>query len=689
MREDATAMELPAWWARRRFGLLVHAGTASVPAWAPIGQHADRYRSHRSGDPDTPSGDRQPLVETIAHHRDRWAHVVDDDGFLPLLEFGEFDADAWASLARDTGTGYLVMTARGDDGLCWWDAPGPARTTITAGPRRNVLAEMSAACERADLVLGAWCSTQPGVDGDGSAERHASDIVERYGVLFLCSDGRGPIAAELSAAPADLVLDVGWGGDVEVHEDRIPEVPPDRPWEFRRGLGSGFGFNRAEQPDHLLSAAAIVATLTEVVAKGGHLLLAVGADAQGRIPEPHAERCRAAGGWIRRHRDLIDRAEPWTVWGDAECRYLVVDGALHAVDVSGQGRFAGLGTVGVERVETLDGVPVDFDHDRRTGVSLRRPPRRSQRLPQVYRIVVRPEAEPAAQLFSDPPPLPIRLHELVVGAHHGSIVQLGEGAHAGPVDVPDGVVVRGLGPDRTVVELAAGGSVRLGVAGRLEHCTVRAADPSDDDAVLVRFDGAGAAMLGCRVDGVVDVAAVDARIVSCHLFGVVASSTDDRRVDHLTVTRSVFDPTRRNWSVEIDGGSGHLVESCDFIGSTGAVLLRNTVGTVVRGNRSRSRWWGVRLVDTQGTTVVGNAFEGMTRAVDVTAGTGVEVSGNVASGGDSGCVVRDGAADVVVAGNRWERTRIGLLTWGASEVRHHGNTCIELGDPDGAHVDGP
>lgn len=682
-------MELPAWWARRRFGLLVHAGTASVPAWAPIGQPADRYREHRTGRSDGPSGDPEPLVETIAHHRDRWAHVGDDDGFLPLLEFGEFDAEAWASLARDAGTGYLVMTARGRDGLCWWDAPGAARTTLTDGPRRDVLAEMSAACERADLVLGAWCATNPGTDG--IAEGQALDLIERYGVLFLCGDDPGDAGdgGGWRDVAADLVLDVGWGGDVEVHEDRIPEVPPCRPWEFRRGLGSGFGFNRAEQPDHLLSAAAIVATLTEVVAKGGHLLLAVGADAQGRIPEPHAERCRAAGGWIRRHRDLIDHAEPWTVWGDGECRYLVVDGTLHAVDVSGQGRFAGLGNVGVERVETLDGVPVDFDHDRRTGLSLRRPPRRSQRLPQVYRILVRPEAEPAAQLFSDTPPVPFRLDELVVGARHGSIVQLGEGAHAGPVDVPDGVVVRGLGPDRTIVELTAGQAVRLGVASRFEHCTVRTAAASGDGTVLVRIDGAGAAMLGCRVDGIVDVSSVDARIVSCHLLGVTASSTDDRPVDHVTVTRSVFEPTSGDWSVEIDGGSGHLVESCDFIGSTGAVLLRNTVATVVRGNRSRSRWWGVRLVDTQGTTVVGNAFERMTRAVDVAAGTGVEVTGNVASGGDSGCVVRDGATDVVVAGNRWERTRIGLLTWGASEVRHHGNTCIELGDPDGAHVDGP
>ena len=56
------------------------------------------------------------------------------------------------------------------------------------------------------------------------------------------------------------------------------------------------------------------------------------------------------------------------------------------------------------------------------------------------------------------------------------------------------------------------------------------------------------------------------------------------------------------------------------------------------------------------------------RAVDVDGGSLAEISGNAVLDGDSGCVVQRGAAGTVVAGNRWERTRIGLLVWDAGHV---------------------
>jgi nitrous oxidase accessory protein NosD len=77
------------------------------------------------------------------------------------------------------------------------------------------------------------------------------------------------------------------------------------------------------------------------------------------------------------------------------------------------------------------------------------------------------------------------------------------------------------------------------------------------------------------------------------------------------------------------------------------------------------------------------------RAVDVDGGTGAIVTGNVASDGDSGCVLHDGASSAEVTGNFWERCRIGLLMWGSIAVRDRDNTTVDLGDPDRARVSGP
>src|SRR5690606_2868391 len=213
-----------------------------------------------------------------------------------------------------------------------------------------------------------------------------------------------------------------------------------QPWELRRGLGRSFGYNRTERAESLLHGAGIVALLTEVVAKGGHLLLSIGPDPSGRIPDLLAAPLREAGAWIATHADLIGRARPWHTWGDDTCRYLLLDGRLHAVDTIGAGRFAALGRDAgtVTAVVTGSGAPVDFDqHD--AGLQLARRHRGTGRMPAVYRIALAAAAEAPIELFSPAEPEPAELAPLLAGATRGDVVRLGAGRYVGPVTVPPGV----------------------------------------------------------------------------------------------------------------------------------------------------------------------------------------------------------------------------------------------------------
>ena len=487
-------MVAPTWWTQRRFGLLVHADLATVPAWAPLGQYASWYRAHIDGHVADVQLHPSPLVETLAHHRDRWGHIDDYDDFLPFLSFEHFDADVWTGLARDAGMSYAVITAKHHDGLCWWDAPNTELTVLNGGPERNVLGEFAAACERADLVFGTHYSMLDWSDRrypsteyvDEVVHPQVLDLVRRYGTRMLWGDGHWGaggshwrsdelIAAARRIEPELIVNDRWWSDhpDVRSYEYQLPDDIVTTPWELRRGLGASLGYNRAEGPDHLLGAPDIVALLTEVIAKGGHLLLSVGPDATGRLPEPYAERLRAAGGWVRRHRDLLDRGTPWSSWGDHDCRYLVLDGELHVIDVSGRGRFSALGrSVGhVTMLETIDGVSTAFEqHDR--DLRLVRPARKPQRLPIVYRVTIERPAAAPIELFPAQPPPQLVLADVLQGARSGAIVQLGEGTYLGPARVPDGVTLRGLGPDRTRIAGLESIAVALGTGSRLEHCTL-------------------------------------------------------------------------------------------------------------------------------------------------------------------------------------------------------------------------
>lgn len=708
VREDGTGMGAPLWWQRRRFGVMFHASLATVPGWAPIGADPAWYRAHTDPSVRDVLLHPSPLVETVAHHADRWSHVENFADFFPFLTFDEYDPDEWAGLARDAGMGYAVMVAKHHDGLCWWDAPGTDRTVLHDGPARNVLGEFAAACERADLVFGTsyslldWADERyPGCTYvDDVVHPQILDLVQRYGSKMLWGDGHWGaggdhwrsdelVAAARAIDPEIIVNDRWWAADPDVRtfEQRVPDDIMLSPFEVRRGLGRGIGHNRAERDEHLLSPAAIVGLLTEVVAKGGHLLLCIAPDASGRIPESHAERLRAAGGWVRRHTDLIGSGVPWRTWGDDDCRYIVVEDVLHAIDVSGRGRFRALdraeGTV--RAIRTLDGAEMSFEQDDR-GVTLERGPRRAARLPVVYRIDVDAVPEAPIQLFPGGTAAAIELAPLLAGARSGAIVQLGDGRYVGPARIPDGVTVRGLGPHRTTIDGIESAAVVLGTRSRLEHCSVRGA--GERIVWLPRFvvsiAGDQACVLGCHIDGHVEISGDGARVTSCRASGVV--STD---ADAVTISRTSFRGMHWDCAVDLTGGSGHVVDGGEFRRVLQAIRLTRTIGAEIRGNEIHARWWGIQLIDTEGSMVFGNSVADTMRAVDVDGGTLAQVTGNAVHDGDSGCLVQRGASDAEITGNHWERCRVGLLAWDAGRVRHHDNAMVDLLEPDAQVIIGP
>ena len=706
-------MGIPDWWAQRRFGILFHTDLSAVPAWAPIGQYSEWYRAHIEGDVSDVLLHPSPMVEVLHHHRDRWAHIERYDDFLPFLSFDEFDPDAWARLARDAGAGYSVIVAKHHDGLCWWDAPNTDRTVLHDGPARNVLGEYAAACERAGLVFGTSYSLLDWADHrytgrsyvDELVHPHILDLVERYGTQMLWGDGHWAggesrwrsdelLAAARQINP-EIVINDRWWSDrsgVRTFEYTMPDEPLDYQWEYRCGLGAGFGYNRCETAEHLLTATAVIALLTEVVAKGGHLLMSVGPDAAGRIPELHRQRLEAVGRWIRSHQSLVDNGRPWSTggavpWGDATCRYLVVDDLLHIVDVGGRGVFTALRSEAgrVASVSTVDGISVGFEQND-LELRLIQPHRAGQRAVAVYRVVLEPPPPAPIELFPPVPRLPIELAGLLSGASAGSIVQLGDGVYVGPARIPAGVTLRGLGSGRTIIDGLGGCAVAIEAGARLEHCTVKGGGRRISwlDKTVVLMVGVEACLLGCTVEGHIGISADDARIRSCRATGVIASD-----IHRVSISRTAFRGMNWDCAVNIQAGAGHLIDSCEFAQVLTAIRLTGTVGATVRGNRLAARWWGIHLIDTEGSVVTGNSMEGITRGVDVDGGTLAEINGNAVTGGDSGCVVQRGASATIVSGNRWERCRIGLLAWDAGGVRHHDNDAVDLADPDAAVTIGP
>ena len=75
------------------------------------------------------------------------------------------------------------------------------RDVIRNGPRRNVLAEYVAACERNDLIFGAQYSLPDDPDAQHIVQREVSDLVDRYGAAILRGEGRPGLVAGTRMTP--------------------------------------------------------------------------------------------------------------------------------------------------------------------------------------------------------------------------------------------------------------------------------------------------------------------------------------------------------------------------------------------------------------------------------------------------------------------------------------------------------
>ena len=709
-------MSMPTWWTKQRFGLLINTSVASVPGWAPLGASPDWYRSHLDDDADD-AFHAGPLVEVLAHHRDRWGHIDEYDDFAPLLTFNNFDAEEWARLVRESGAGYAIQVARHHDGWTWWDAPGSPRRLTEHGPKRDIIREFAAACERHRITFGvSYSMLDWGGDGDGSmVADQVIDLVSNYGAAALWGDGHWNVdagkiqtarvlAAVQSIDPEIVINDRWWASPtdttsgqseiVTTWEHTIPADITPGSWEARIGMGASLGANRAEPTEHLRSAANIIDLLTEVVAKGGNLLLSVGVEADGSIPESVAATLHTVGNWMRERTNVLAASSPWEQWGDEEVRYLTAFDKVVGIDVSGRARFAALASPHhrVTSVTSVDGDPVPWEVTD-TALQIDNVAEGSDRSwPEVYLIGVEPVAAPGA-LFEPGASTPQPLADLLDGARPGDIIQLGDGQYVGPASIPPGVIVRGLGPDRT--QLINGPRhgimppqpiVSVGRNARVEHLSIEGDAPLPDGFArpLVLLAEQFGSVLGCRIGGTVDVTAPDVLIRAVTGAGVLG-----RNADRLHVSRCHLTGNRRDVGIELQGGSEQHLESNRLDGHLCAIRVASTSSVTIRGNTIEARWWGIHVDASEQVRVQGNRVMKTMRAVDVDAGSHTTVDANSVSDGDSGCVIRSGAANAEVYGNHWQHCRIGLLAWDATTLRHQDNVCIDLLEPDNAVVVGP
>ena len=365
--ESLQSFQTPPWYADAKFGLFIHWGAYSVPAfgseWYPRNMYREGSKEHQ-----------HHLAEHGPHNE------VGYKEFIDRFDAEEFDPEVWAELFREAGARYVVPVAEHHDGFPMYASELTAWDAAERGPRRDVLAELAEACRRRGLVFGAsshraenWWYFGPGrqLESDVADPANATlygpahdkrvsenqseppseaflddwllrscEIVDRfeprvvYFDWWVCQPVFQPYLQRFAAYYYNRAAEAGYEpainfkewegrsfprgtGVLDVERGKFADAQPEL-WQTCTSV-SRASWGYVEGHDYK-EAGEIVDELVDVVSKNGVLLLNIGPMANGVVPEPEQRILREIGGWLAVNGDAIYGTRPWRRYGEGPTR---------------------------------------------------------------------------------------------------------------------------------------------------------------------------------------------------------------------------------------------------------------------------------------------------------------------------------------------------------------------------------
>lgn len=153
---DVEQHSAPNWFTDAKFGIFIHWGPYSVPAWADCedGKYAEWYWFWQNTRDINGPG-------TFNHHLKAWGADFVYDDFIPPFTAENFDPSAWVHLFADAGAKYFVFTCKHHDGYAMFDTQQTSnRNSLLWGPKRDFTRELmdAAAIECPDMKRGTYYS---------------------------------------------------------------------------------------------------------------------------------------------------------------------------------------------------------------------------------------------------------------------------------------------------------------------------------------------------------------------------------------------------------------------------------------------------------------------------------------------------------------------------------------------------
>jgi len=352
--ESIDSRPIPTWYTNAKFGIFIHWGLYSVPAFSSSREYAEWYWNNLV---DPKRGKKH--VETLAFHEKMYGKGFTYPDFTQQFKCQLFNPDEWATMLAGSGAKYVVLTSKHHDGFCLWPSKeadqswGRPWNSAETGPMRDLLGDLTKAVRKTPVKMGIyyslyeWYNPLYTLNPDTYVTKHMipqfKDVVTKYAPSIIFTDGewehpyttwRAPdvLSWLYNASPCkdEVVINDRWGkntrhkhGGYYTTEYGSGLPMGSKVWEENRGMGYSFGYSRTETLADYNSTQQLVYMLVDIVSRGGNFLLDIGPTADGRIPVIMQERLAGIGDWLAINGEAIYGTKSWTKtcqWTKGEVR---------------------------------------------------------------------------------------------------------------------------------------------------------------------------------------------------------------------------------------------------------------------------------------------------------------------------------------------------------------------------------
>ena len=356
--ESLQQYRVPEWYEKAKFGIFIHWGVYSVPAFGSEWYSRNMYIQG--------SREYEHHIKTYGNHKD-----FGYKDFIPMFRAEKFDAREWISLFKEAGAQYVMPVAEHHDGFQMYSSELSVWNAKNMGPKRDILGEIKTECDKAGLKA---CASNHRIEHwffMGHGKEFDSDIKEplRRGDFYWAAMPEADHHDLFSSPPPSQEYLEDWlcrcceivdkyrpkimyfdwwiqHSSVKPYLKKFAAYYYNRAEEWGEGVvinykHDAFGFGTAvvdiergqfadakpyiwqtdtavaknswcyTEGNQYKTSTQIICDLVDIVSKNGRLLLNIGPKADGTIPEEDRNILLEIGQWLKTNGEAICGAKLW------------------------------------------------------------------------------------------------------------------------------------------------------------------------------------------------------------------------------------------------------------------------------------------------------------------------------------------------------------------------------------------